>query len=292
MLAPVAGYVFDGHAGSIRAVVGVPGAASAGDRLPLSDSLSAAFLHPSLPLAAGLGKDGSVVIVNWNDPISRLKGDRSPDPRQVTIAPRFGAPDRIVFALNTDQALFVSAAGMELWSGLTSAPIASYSHAAATLGGSPRSAALSSDGSLAAVVLDSSMIVEASASGLRPAGEGRSVIYAPALIILGSDGTLSDAGGNTLAVGLESDSELAQISGFHGLVVLSRASSRLSVIDSDTSQLTAVDCGGCKPAWPQTLSTSGMLYFEDAERGGLLLDRTSATPRIVPVTGIDGRRNQ
>ena len=59
MLAPVAGYIFDGSAGSIRAVVGVPGAASAGDRLPLNDSFSAAFLHPALAVAVGIGKDGS-----------------------------------------------------------------------------------------------------------------------------------------------------------------------------------------------------------------------------------------
>lgn len=283
MLAPVAGYVFDGSAGSIRAVVGVPGAASAGDRLPLNDSFSTAFLHPALAVAVGMGKDGSVVVANWADPAH---------PRQAVLTPRFGAPDRIVFAANADKAMLISASGVELWSALTSDPVVLYFYTSAALGGSPGKAALSSDGALAAIVLDSSRIVETSSDGLRQAGEGRSAVYAPGLFILTTDGALS-TGGNTLASGLESDAELTVMTGYNGVVALSRQSGRLSLIDVYTGQLTSVDCGGCQPARPQTLATPGLLYFEDAERGGLLLDSTvAARPRIVPLAGIDGRRNQ
>ena len=287
MSAPVTGYVFDSSARSLRAVVGVPGAAGAGDRLALTDSLSAAFPHPSLPVAVVVTKDGSVMAASWKD---------AAHPQQAAIASRFGTPDRIAFAVGTDRALLISAAGIELWSGLAGGSAAAvYAYDNGMLGGTPRNGALSSDGALAAVVLDSGRIVEASENGLADVGEGRSAAYGPQssdVFVIGADGTLLRAG-NMLASGLAGDSELTGMGGFDGVVALSVEKNSLSLIDSIGGQVTRVPCGGCKPVRAQSLATPGILYFEDDERGGLLLDTsTGGPPRIVPVAGIDGRRNQ
>ena len=90
--------------------------------------------------------------------------------------------------------------------------------------------------------------------------------------------------------GLGPDIELSTIGGF---VVALGSKSGVSLVDPSTGQLTRVDCGACKPSHAQALQTPGILYFEDEERGGLLLDvSTGGPPRIVPLAGIDGRRNQ
>jgi len=291
MSAPVAGYVFDGNASSIRAVVGVPGAASAGDRVSLNDSLTVAFLHPSLQLAAGIGKDGSVITANWRDPAH---------PQQTAIAPRFGKPDRIVFAASADRALLMNADGVELWSGLSTGSSASaYGYSSVELGGVPRTAALSTDGALAAVVLDTAQVVEVSETGIRTVGEGRAAVYSQYtsdLFILSADGSLSRVGGDgasLLASGLAPDAELASVTGFNGVVAMSGKKGTVSLIDASSGQLTRVDCGGCSPGRAQTLSTPGILYFENTGHGGLLLDMSSSgSPRIVPLAGIDAWSNQ
>ena len=280
MSAPVVGYVFDGNARTIRAVVGVPGAAAAGDQLSLDSSLSNAFLHPSQPIAVGIGKDGGVFALSWRT-IGR--------PQQTAIATQFGTPDRIVFASSADRALLVSAAGVELWSGLRSgAPVSVYGYGTDALGGISRKAAVSPDGTLAAIVLDGDEIIELSSDGIRTIGPGRSAIYSPDLFILSADGTLRNSA-NTVATGLDPESELWAVGGFNGAVTLS--GQQIALVDSVTGRLTRVDCGGCKPAHAQALATNGILYFEDAARGAFLLEISSDAARIVPVAGIDARGN-
>ena len=254
--------------------MGVPGAAAVGETI--GGSLSLAFLHPSRALALGVGKDGGVLAMSWRDAVH---------PQQTSITPRLGVPEQVVFAAGADRALLVSRAGIELWAG----SISIYAYGADALGGAPVNAALSDDGSLAAVVLDSGRVIEVSEAAVRTVGAGRAVVYAPELFVASADGALS-RGGNVVVSGLGPDIELATIG---GLVVALGSKSGVSLIDPSTGQLTRVDCGGCQPSHAQALQTPGILYFEDEQRGGLLLDVSSGgPPRIVPLAGIDGRRNQ
>jgi hypothetical protein len=66
MSSPVLGYVFDDSAEAIRAISGVPGAASLGATVSLPSALVSAFVHSSGTDAVALTKEGTVAYVSWN----------------------------------------------------------------------------------------------------------------------------------------------------------------------------------------------------------------------------------
>lgn len=281
---PVLGYVFDRGSQSIRGVIGVPGSAGADLALPLEESLPSAFVNPALGIAVGTGKSGGVLVVRWGD--GGITG-------QVTLTPAIGAPSRVAFPRGSDRALLISTAGAELIAGLSGTPASLWSCSAETLGGIPVRGAVSDDGDLAAVVLDTGQIVEVSADGPRVAALGSGALWAPGsatlLVRSGADLLLVGSDGSSLvASGLDQDLELAGVSGSGKAVLLNRKKGEAAVIDIATGS--RFELGGLKPLDAQPLQVDGLYVIADAERGAFLLDTNASPPQAGMLPGIDIRR--
>lgn len=285
---PIAGYIFDRSGQSVRALTGVPGATAAGDRVPLADSATASFIHPRLPIAAVVTKDGSLVIANWSD-TAHIK--------KTPIAPRFGIPSQVSFAGGSDRALFVTSGGVEVWGGLASGnPAQVYGYDADALGGAPNgTSAMTGDGLRGAVVLDSGLIAEVSeTAGVRQLGTGSGVAYQASTgdpVLLAGDGSVTFSANGAVVQGMEPDGVLSSMTGFDGAVVFSPARGTVTMVSAGDGSIVQIDCA-CNPTGvTQIMPIARLLYFEDAIRGGMLLDATGDTPRIVPVGGLQGWSN-
>lgn len=285
MSQPVLGYLFDAGSQSVRAVSGVPGAASADPAMALDDAFSLAFVRSNGGLAVGVGKSGRVLAARWQEGAAAV---------ETPLDTAFGAPERVAFARGADRALLASPQGVELISGLAGTPESMWAYAAQALGGAPVGVDLSGDGAVAAVTLDSGQIVEASADGVRPVATGSAARYVAGgrdLLVYSKGGLslVTEDGVTAVADGIGDGAELAGASPDRAVLYNSRTGV-VTLVDLADGRRS--DISGYSPARAQALSISGLFYFEDAERGGLLLDANASPPRVSVVPGVDVRRAQ
>lgn len=281
MSEPRLGYVFDRASHAIRGVAGVPGAAGLDASLSLGQSFSNAFVHPVLPLAMGAAKGGEVYVAAWKN---------LDKPTQSLVTTVFGAPSTAAFATGTDRALLVSSNGVELWTGLADAPSLAFARSADMLNGIPRIAALSSDGSVAAVVLQSGDIVELSGDSVRVVARGSSAYYTrqtAELLVVDMDGALMrihDGVMSEVARHVEPNSELAGVFRAGQAFLWNAASGTLAMIDMNTGTSYSIDCT-CRPIAVRQLALEGIWYVEDVAGSLLLVDSTGDTTKLTNLAG-------
>jgi hypothetical protein len=283
MSGPLLGHVFDRNARAIRAVSGVPGAAGVEAAVALDQSFSVAFVHPTLPVAIGTGKSGGVYTAAWSEADQRI---------QVRVATKYGAPSEVVFAAAIDCALLISEAGVELWGGLANTPTLVYAVPADLMAGSPRIAALSDDGAVAAVALESGDIIELSADSVRRIGQGVSATYirqTTELLVIDKDGAVTrirDDARSVIVGQAPSGSYLAGVSGSGRVLAWNPASGIFTLTDIDTGATSNVECD-CRPVRVRALRSDGIWFVEDEDGAAFLADTTAGTTRLTPLAGFN-----
>jgi len=133
---PVVGYVFDHAAGSLRPILGIPGAAILGNPLPLGYSLTSAVVAPRQDSAFGVAADGSLHLFLLN------AGGATETSCKACPA----SAGSVVFNPSGTAAALYSAGRVQIVTGLPSSPAAGTTFTAASARGIAPSVALSDDG--------------------------------------------------------------------------------------------------------------------------------------------------
>jgi hypothetical protein len=111
MTAPVLGYTFDESARAIRLISGVPGAANLDKTIASGLALDSALVHSRGRLAIANGKDGGVVLADWNG-----------EPRFTPLESALGRVTLAAFSRSGAWVAISDGTSLELWSGLRSRP--------------------------------------------------------------------------------------------------------------------------------------------------------------------------
>ena len=102
---PVLGYVFDDTAKAIRAIAGVPGAASLGETVSSPEALTEAFVHSAARVAVVKTKDGALALLSW-----------SGGTRLTRMETALGAVKLATFSRSGGRVAVTDGAKVELWS--------------------------------------------------------------------------------------------------------------------------------------------------------------------------------
>ena len=114
---PVTGFVFDRAAGSLRPILGIPGASTMGDPLALGYQIASAVVAPNQDSAFVLGTDGSLHFL-------RLQSGAA---SEVNCALCPARAEGVVFGPSGAAAAIYSAGRVQVMTGLTGTPVAGAS---------------------------------------------------------------------------------------------------------------------------------------------------------------------
>jgi hypothetical protein len=141
--APILGYMFDGTAKAIRAISGIPGAASLGEPVIFSSGLSDAWVHSGARVAVAITKSGALALLSWGA-----------DARTSELDSVLRTPTDVSFSRSGAFAAVSDGATVEIWStGATPALLKRY-HADAMIA----AIAVNNDGDTAVAKLDGSIV--------------------------------------------------------------------------------------------------------------------------------------
>ncbi len=110
---PVAGYVFDGNAHSLRPVLGIPGAATVGAPIDVGYSLTAAYVAPGQDSFFGIASDGST---HW---FAIAAGAV----KESAINGVMQSPERVVFSPSGTAAALYANGQAQIVTGLHASPV-------------------------------------------------------------------------------------------------------------------------------------------------------------------------
>lgn len=223
---PVLGYVFDGTAKSIRAISGVPGAASLGEPVSFSSGLAGAWVHSAARVAIAVTKENELALLSWG-----------PAAHAVKLESALGSLSMVSFSRNGEFAAISDGAAVEVWStGATPSRVKHY-HAGATI-------------SAVAAANNGDTVVADGGTLLRVAGGDPQIVASggtwTALTFIGEDVIAADAAHNEL-LRLSTDGARAVIA------ALPEAVHAIASLDGDTlavahdSGLFVVSASGAAP---------------------------------------------
>ncbi len=139
---PVLGYAFDDSTHSIRTISGVPGAATWGPLIDVSDTLLGAWVHSQARVALGLGKTGNLIAVSWKQ-----------NAHSATLPTSLGAIQQAAFSRSGAYAALADGSAIEVWEHLDTQPSLVWRAAASAV-----SVAVDNTGAVAAGLSDGSLV--------------------------------------------------------------------------------------------------------------------------------------
>ena len=293
---PVAGYVFDGTAHTVRPVLGIPGASVLGSSVALGYNVTSATISPKADSVLATAADGSLHLVALS----------SGQPTEVPLNGASANPSRVVFSPSGTAVALIGAGRAQVFNGLPSSPTlagtmdlgnagTSQVQAAAMQRGapaSPASMALTDDGSwLLAVSNGSAQLIGAGGSHtIGSAGRGSLVAFAPGThdaAILNARQSLTLVRNADSAATQQALVEGAGVTGATGVafsadgksLYLAGAGQAVTVFDLAGGTQTPVTCN-CTATG---LTRMGNVFrLNELGSGPLwLLDPTGSAPRIV-----------
>jgi len=291
---PVAGFVFDNSAHSLRPIRGVPGASLVGDPINFGLDAAAVWVAPRQDSAIVVGTDQSLHLFALNGGV----------PAEISLGGIAGPPERVIFSPSGTSAALMGATETRVLTGLPSAPELAgpikVPGSISVVGGRNRialapSLALSDDGTYALTVAENSvmlltpqgerrMLMAARSNALvafAPASHDAAVIDTNAGLTLIRD-TAGAAGTQLLAAaddGLAGPVGIAFSPDGKTVYVASALSQSVAAFNLAAASRAAIACN-CTPT---TLAPMGNAFrLTELTAGPLwLLDANAATPRTV-----------
>jgi len=271
--APVLGYAFDAAAGSIRPILGVPGAARFEAPFRSEGALRQAALAPWRDYALA-EMDGELRIVRW-------------DGGAISSHPLDGAPaepGRIAFSPSGASVALDAAGRIEVWSGMPERAVLTrrIEHP-----GPVDALAVTDDGRTAAVA-SAGTVVLYSPGGAKAIAEGGR-ISSLAFALAGSDLAIADeernevllAGAGVLSRDFEKPSSVSFSADGGKLIVASAARSAVALIDLASREVSTASCD-CRVETLNRARGNAVFRLSDSAKGHApLFDGDGAEPRIV-----------
>ena len=292
---PVAGFVFDHSAHSLRPIRGIPGASLLGDAVNFGIDTAAVWVAPKQDSAVVVGTDQSLHLFALN----------GGTPAEVSLSGLAGAPERVVFSPSGTSVALMGATETRILTGLPAAPQlnGSVKVPARIVVGAGRNQqpalfptmALSDDGGYALTIAEGSVLL------LTPQGQRRMLAAAQANALLAYAPGSHDAAVMDTRTGLSIIRDTAGAAGTQLLAppddglagpvgvafsqdgktvyVASAKSQSVAAISLASSSRTAIGCN-CTPS---TLAPLGNVFLlTDVTAGPIwLLDGNAASPRTV-----------
>jgi hypothetical protein len=286
--APVVDHFYDGGAASIKAVAGVPGAASIDGVVASAVKLQAAYIAPGKRFALARSVDDETVLLDWTGPTAIV--------RDLPGAP--AGVDAVAFSRSGNfAAVFSRSSGkVQIWRGLPGDPAVQHEIASDS-----SVLAVADDGTLAAVQSDGIYWIESGGAKLVAAGDYSAIAFRPGTRDLAATGTFSDTvivigaggGSSTLAAadaGISEPVALAFSSDGATLVIANRRGRSAVVVDIAAGTATAVACG-CTPSVVAPAAARGVFRLTGSTGDGVVfLHAGSAAPRVFTVPDAGGSR--
>ena len=271
--APVLGYALDAAAGSIRPILGVPGAARFEAPFRLEGALLEAALAP--------WRDYALAEVNGETRMVRWDGGA------ISWHPLDGfpaSPGRIAFSPSGASVALDAAGGIEIWSGMPERPLLTrrIEHP-----GPVDALAVADDGRTAAVASGGTVILYSSGGAKAIAEGGR--ISSLAFALAGRDLAIADEERNEISLAgigvvsrdFEKPSSVAFSADGGKLIVVSAARSAVALIDLAGREVSTVACA-CRVETLNRARGNAVFRLSDSAKGNApLFDGDGAEPRIV-----------
>ena len=251
---PVVGYVFDASAGSLRPILGIPGASTLGSPLRLGYMLTSAVVAPRQDSAFGVAADGSLHFFLLNAGAATEAG--------CTACPASAAAAIVYSPSGTAAALYASGR-VQVLTGLPSAPVAGTALAVASV---------------------------AVPSGVRAAASARST---PPPMALSDDGLylLAGEGGSIDLFSASGGPVRLMETASRPMVAFAPGGHDAAVVDGRAGVVLIHDVGGAAtqqplaPAAAPTLRPSGLAFSAD---GTQVLVATAANGTVVSIGTASG----
>jgi hypothetical protein len=288
---PVAGFVFDSGAQTLRPVRGIVGASTIGGPMTAGYQLTAAYVAPRQDSVFGVAADGSTHYFTLN----------SATLTEAAIDGLIAMPERVAFSPSGTAAVLYSNGQAQLVKGLPGAPTLAGTLQMRQAAGQihPDSLAVSDDGVYLLFSTGGSIQLASQSGGIRgvmTAGAGASVAFAPggydaAVAARGTGAVLitnvpGSAAQQTLAAG---DASFQVIAGLG----FSADGKRLFIASAAANSVVTLDLAGNRTDIPCTCTPTELTPMGNAFRlnemssGPLwLADNGSSAPRVVFVPAI------
>jgi hypothetical protein len=293
---PISGYVFDPSVRALRAVVGVPGAATIGNPIDLGFSASGIWVSPLLDSAVAAGTDGSVHFLRLN------AGALS----EVSFSGAATAPQSVTFSPTGSAAALFSRSQAVIVTGLPNSPtvsgtidlVADFARPSRLPALHRVATAVSDDGAYLLRASGGSVILYGVAGSHSVVGDGTDVAFAPsghkaAMADLAGAGVVIfddvvSANGRKVLAGpnasLQSSAGLSFSADGQKLFLVNLTSRSVVSFDLASSSQESITCRTA----PQTLVRMGTTFrLNDLGTDPLwLLDTAPAEPQVVFVPAL------
>jgi hypothetical protein len=285
---PVAGYVFDSAAHSLRPVLGIPGASTVGAPVNAGYSFSAAYVAPRQDSFFGVAADGST---HWFVIVAGAVSENA-------IDGEVASPERIVFSPSGSAAALYTNGAAQIVTGLPGAPVVSATiPLSAPDPRHPRrvapALAVSDDGAYLLVALGNSIQLASKNGVVRPViqtGADAVVAFAPG----GHDAAVAARGNSAMLIrdvpGASSQQILAADGPAFNVpvgIAFSTDGKRVFVASASQQSVASFDLAGnradlscdCTPS--ELIPMGAALRLNELSAEPLWLVDSSASPRVV-----------